>query len=175
MSPLKIDRILGVFKAYTTRVGGGPMPTELHDETGALIRERAREYGTTTGRPRRCGWFDAVLARYSTKINGFTSIALTRFDILDSFPLLKICVAYKVEGEIQDHPPSNPELLGKCEPVYEELPGWLSETSHIRKFEDLPAQAQRYVRRIEELLGCPVGLISVGPSREQTIEVAPLL
>ena len=175
LSPRQINKIIGVFKAYTTRVGGGPMPTELPDKTGELIRERGKEYGTTTGRPRRCGWFDAVAARFSAQINGFTGIALTKFDILDTFPTVKICTGYKINGAILDTPPPDLSLLEKCQPLYEELPGWQTPTSEIRKFEDLPPEAQNYVKKIEELVGCPVNLISVGPHREQSIIVRPIL
>jgi adenylosuccinate synthase len=150
------------------------MPTEIKDETGELIRQRGGEFGTTTGRPRRCGWFDAVAARFSTKINGFTGIALTRLDILDIFPSIKICVGYKVEGEVLSHFPANSALLEKCEPVYEELPGWGSSTTELRHFEELPPAAQFYVRKIEQLLDCPVELVSVGARREQTIQLKPI-
>jgi adenylosuccinate synthase len=170
----KVDSVIAVFKAYTTRVGGGPFPTELHDECGNLIRERAHEYGTTTGRPRRCGWFDGVVARFSAEINSLTSAAITRFDILDSFPTIKVCTAYKVGSTTYHRPPANPELLAKCQPVYEEMPGWQTPTSDIRQFRKLPPQAKAYVKRIEELIGCPVSLISVGPAREQTIIVKPI-
>jgi len=173
LSPLAIKGVIGVFKAYATRVGGGPMPTELHDADGEEIRERGREYGTTTGRPRRCGWFDGVMARFSARLNGFTSIALTKFDILDAFPSIKICTAYKLDGALLEYPPTNPALLERCEPVYEELPGWQKPTNKARQFEELPFEAQRCVHRLEELLECPIGLISVGPSREQTIVRQP--
>jgi adenylosuccinate synthase len=175
LSPTKLDHILGVFKAYTTRVGSGPMPTELGDETGDAIRERAHEYGTTTGRPRRCGWFDAVLARYSARTNGLTAVALTRLDILDSFPSIKLCTAYKVDGESYTRPPSNISLLERCQPVYEELRGWQSETTTIRRFEDLPKEAQAYAMRVQELIGCLISLISVGPEREQAIMVRDII
>ena len=175
LSPPKIDYILGVFKAYTTRVGGGPMPTELKDETGELLRQRAHEYGATTGRPRRCGWFDAVACRFSAQVNGFTAGVLTRLDILDIFPKVKICIAYKVDNQILEHFPASISLLERGEPIYEELEGWQCPISHIRRFEDLPPQAQAYVKRLEKLLGCPFDLISVGPKREQTIEIKPLL
>ncbi len=175
VGPTRINSILGVFKAYCTRVGGGPMPTELKDETGASIREKAHEYGTTTGRPRRCGWFDGVAARYSTRINGFTGIAITRLDILDAMPSLKICVGYKLDGETINYFPSSISALDRCQPVYEELAGWQVSTNHIRKYKDLPALARQYVSRLEELTACPVNLICVGPEREQTIEVKPIL
>ena len=175
LGPTKISRILGVFKAYCTRVGSGPMPTELKDETGDLIREQAHEYGTTTGRPRRCGWFDAVAARFSTRINGFTGMAITRLDILDTFPRLKICVGYKLDGKTIDYFPSSIAALDRCQPIYEELPGWQVPTTDIREYEQLPPQARQYIARLEELSSCPVNLICVGPEREQTIEVRPIL
>jgi len=171
---MKINGIIAVFKAYTTRVGGGSFPTELLDECGSLIRERAHEYGTTTGRPRRCGWFDGVAARFSSEINGLTSAAITRFDILDNFPTIKVCTAYKVGRTTYHRPPANPALLEKCQPVYEEMPGWECPTSDIRSLKKLPPQAQAYVKKLEELIGCPVSLVSVGPAREQTIMVRPI-
>jgi len=171
LSPMRIEQIIGVFKAYTTRVGSGPMPTELLDETGYLIRERAHEYGTTTGRPRRCGWFDAVIVRFSTRINGFSGAALTRLDVLDIMPSLKICTGYKLNGSTLISPPSNSSLLARCEPIYEELGGWQTDISGMRRFEDLPLEARSYVRRLEELVDCPIDIISVGPRREQTIMV----
>ena len=175
LSPTRIDRILGVFKAYCTRVGGGPMPTEMKDETGDLIRERAHEYGTTTGRPRRCGWFDAVAARFSTRINGFTGAAVTRLDILDILPRLKICVGYKLDGKTIDYFPGSVAALARCQPVYEELEGWQTPTSDIRDYERLPVEARQYIARLEELTSCPANLICVGPEREQTIIVNPIL
>jgi len=175
LSPKQIAQILGVFKAYCTRVGSGPLPTELKDEIGDLIRERAHEYGTTTGRPRRCGWFDAVAARFSTRINGFTRAAITRLDVLDTLPRLKICVGYKLDGEEIAHFPANASHLERCQPIYEELPGWQAPINNIRKYRQLPSEARRYVSRIEELIGCPVSLISVGEAREQTIWKKPIL
>jgi len=175
ISPARIDRILGVFKAYSTRVGGGPMPTELEDETGELIREKGHEYGTTTGRPRRCGWFDVVAARFSARINGFTGLAITRLDILDIFPSLKICVGYTLDGERIDHFPSNVNVLERCQPVLEELPGWQTPTSDIREYEKLPTEARRYVARLEELISRPVNIVSIGSAREETIIVRPVL
>ncbi|MFC1957383.1 adenylosuccinate synthase [Chloroflexota bacterium] len=175
LGPTRINRVLGVFKAYCTRVGGGPMPSELQDETGNLIREKAHEYGTTTGRSRRCGWFDAVAARFSARINGFTGTAITRLDVLDGFPSLKICVGYKLDGETIDYFPSNIAALERCQPVYEELPGWQTAISDIRQYEQLPLEARQYITRLEEVTACPVNLISVGPHREQTIEVKPIL
>jgi adenylosuccinate synthase len=174
LSPRRIDHIVGVFKAYTTRVGGGPMPTELKDEVGDHIRERAQEYGTTTGRPRRCGWFDAVAARFSSRLNGLTGVALTRLDVLDSLPQLKLCTSYVVAGKPVDGFPASSTVLSRCQPVYEELPGWQAPTNSARRFEDLPPAAQAYVKRLEELMGCPVSLISVGAERGQTMELRPL-
>jgi len=174
LSPRSIDGIIGVFKAYTTRVGSGPMPTELTNEVGDHIRERAKEYGATTGRPRRCGWFDAVAARYSARINGFTGVALTKLDALDELPTIKICTGYKLGGIPCKGFPSAISALAQCEPIYEEMPGWQRSTADIRRFADLPSQAQDYVRRLEELVGCPINLISVGPAREQTIITRPI-
>ncbi|MCK5433951.1 MAG: adenylosuccinate synthase [Dehalococcoidales bacterium] len=175
LGPTRINRVVGVFKSYCTRVGSGPMPTELKDETGDLIRERAHEYGTTTGRPRRCGWFDAVVARFSNQINGFTGAAITRLDILDVFPRLKICVGYKLDGRTIDYFPANVAAVERCQPVYEEVAGWQTPTSHIREYEQLPLEARQYIARLEELISCPVNLISVGQAREQTIHKTPIL
>ena len=175
LSPNRIDRILGVFKAYCTRVGAGPMPTELKDETGDLIRERAHEYGTTTGRPRRCGWFDAMAAKLSSRINGFTEATITRLDILDTLPSIKICVGYKIDGKSVDYFPANIAALSKCQPIYEELPGWQTPTTHIREYDDLPREARQYTARLEEFISCPINLISVGERREQTITKNPIL
>ncbi len=174
IGPTKIDRVLGVFKAYCTRVGSGPMPTELEDETGNMIRERAYEYGTTTGRPRRCGWFDAVAAGLSNQVNGFTGAAITRLDVLDTLPELKICVAYELDGKTIDYFPSSAAALERCQPVYERMEGWKADTSSIREFDALPPQAKKYINRLEELIPCPIDLVCVGPSREQKIEVRPV-
>jgi adenylosuccinate synthase len=171
----QIDQVIGVFKAYTTRVGGGPMPTELKDKTGEFIRERAHEYGATTGRPRRCGWFDAVAGHFSTQVNGFTGIALTRLDVLDALDSVKICTGYQAGGDILKEFPSDLAILDKCQPIYEELPGWRKETSTIRHIKQLPSQAQRYIARLEELLSCPMSIISVGASRDQTIMVKQVI
>jgi adenylosuccinate synthase len=175
LGPTRLDRALGVYKAYCTRVGGGPMPTELFDETGELIRERAHEYGTTTGRARRCGWLDAVAARFSSRINGLTGAVITRLDILDVLPSLKICVGYELDGKKIDYFPGSITALARCKPVYEELPGWQADTTDIRNFEELPEAARQYVLRVEELIACPVNLICVGPGREQAIEKTPIL
>jgi adenylosuccinate synthase len=175
IGPTKMTGVLGVFKAYCTRVGGGPFPTELNDEIGNQIRERAHEFGTTTGRPRRCGWFDGVAARFSQRVNGFTGMAITRFDILDVMPTIKVCTGYKLDGKIINFFPASLTLLGKCEPIYEELPGWQASTEKVRKFKDLPSAAKNYVKRLEELAGCTANLICVGPAREQTIEKSPII
>jgi adenylosuccinate synthase len=175
LHPVKIDHILGIMKAYTTRVGAGPMPTELGDGTGERIRQIAQEYGATTGRPRRCGWFDAVATRYSALINGFSGVALTRLDVLDAFDSIKVCTKYKVDGKIIDQFPSSTLQLERCQPVYDEVPGWQSPTAHLRRFQDLPPLAQSYVRKLEHLVGCPINIISVGPHREQTIVTRAVL
>jgi adenylosuccinate synthase len=171
LSPALLDGIIAVFKAYCTRVGAGPMPTEIEDETGQLIRERAHEYGTTTGRPRRCGWFDGVAARFSTRINGFNGVAITRLDVLDALPSLKICVGYRLNGDSISNFPASATALARCQPVYEELPGWQADTSDIRRYEDLPVEARQYLSRLEELISCPIKLVSVGQRREHTIMV----
>jgi adenylosuccinate synthase len=169
LSPNQLNHTLGVFKAFQTRVGAGPMPTELDDEIGDAIREYGEEYGTVTHRPRRCGWFDAVAGRLSKRVNGFTSIAITRLDILDMLQRIRICTGYKVNGKIIEDFPASATVLEKCQPVYEELPGWEAPTGDIRIYKELPPKAQRYVKRLEELIGCPASLISVGKRREQTI------
>jgi adenylosuccinate synthase len=177
IGPTQIDRVLGVYKAYNTRVGNGPMPTELTDETGDLLREGGPrpEYGATTGRPRRCGWFDAVAAHYTARINGVTAIALTRLDVLDRLPAIKVCTAYQLDGERTHSLPASGAALFRAKPEYEEMPGWNEDTSGVRRFQDLPENARAYVRRIEELLGAPVHLVSVGPEREQAIPIKPIL
>ncbi len=171
LGPMQIDRVVGIFKAYNTRVGAGPMPTELKDEIGDLIREKAREYGATTGRPRRCGWFDAVAGRFSVQINGLSDIALTHLDIYDGFSSIKICTAYKFNDEVLTSFPSDIAILEKCQPVYEELDGWQESISGIRNFEKLPTGARNYVSRLEDLLSCPISLVSLGPNRRQIILV----
>jgi len=175
INPRQIDNIIGVFKAYITRVGSGPMPTELKDKTGELIREHAHEYGATTGRPRRCGWFDAIVGRFSVQINGFSGIALTRLDVLDIFDSIKICTGYKLDGDKIDHFPSNISILDKCQPVYEELPGWQTSITDIRDLKQLPPQARHYIARLEELLSCPIDIISVGAGRDQAIMVKQVM
>jgi adenylosuccinate synthase len=175
LSPHSIAGVLGVFKAYSTRVGEGPMPSEMPGEMGEELREKAQEYGTTTGRPRRVGWFDAVAGRYSREVNGFTGLVLTRLDILDGFPSVKVCVGYLVNGHEQERFPSNTGLLAQCQPVFEELPGWDEPTASATSMSQLPANAVAYVKRIEELVGCRVQIISTGPSRAETIQVEPVI
>ncbi len=174
VGPSKISKVVGVVKAYTTRVGEGPFPTELHDATGDLIREEGHEYGTTTGRPRRCGWLDACIIRYAGYVSGIDYMAITRLDILDKLPTVKICVAYKYNGKIINEFPASLNVLSRVEPVYEELPGWQQPTSHIRSYEDLPLNARRYVERLSEVSGIAIGLVSVGPGREQTMILADM-
>lgn len=169
ISPNLMTHALGIFKAYQTRVGAGPMPTELNDAMGENIRELAHEYGTVSQRPRRCGWFDTVAARFSLRINGFDSIAVTRLDVLDKMPRINICTGYKLDGKTIDYFPASVAELERCQPVYEELPGWESNTNDIRDFDKLPENARKYVLRLEKLLSRPVSLISVGKRREQTI------
>ncbi len=174
LGPRRIDRVLGIFKAYNTRVGAGPMPTELKDEIGDLIRKKAHEYGARTGRPRRCGWFDAVAGRFSVRINGLSDMALTHLDIYDGFHSIKICTAYRFNDEILTSFPSDIAILDKCQPIYEELDGWQESVSGIRDFEKLPVAARKYMSRLEDLLSCPISLVSTGPDRSQTILLADL-
>ncbi len=169
ISPIRIDGVLGVLKAYSTRVGEGPFPTEQDNETGRMIRERGREFGSTTGRPRRCGWFDALVARYSVMINQIECLALTLFDVLDGFDEIPVCVAYEHEGKRLETLPADPAVLFRCRPVYEMLRGWRQDTSSCSSFEDLPRPARAYVERIETLVGCEIGIISISPLRERTI------
>jgi adenylosuccinate synthase len=169
IGPMSVNHVLAVFKAYCTRVGGGPMPTELKDETGEAIRQSGHEYGTTTGRPRRCGWFDGVAAAFSHRINCYNGIALTRLDVLDKFPQLKVCTAYELDGKITHEFPSSISKLAQCQPVYEEMDGWMTDISGIRRYAALPAAARRYIRTLEELCGSAARLVSVGAKREETI------
>lgn len=171
VGPNRIGTVIGVVKAYTTRVGEGPFPTELLCETGDLIRERGREYGTTTGRPRRCGWLDAAVVRYAGLVSGINYMAITRLDILDGIEKLKLCVGYKYKGELLKEFPASLKVLAKVEPVYEELPGWTESISGIRSYDALPANARRYVERLSEVAGIDIGIVSVGPGREQTIHI----
>lgn len=175
IGPTMIDRVIGVAKSYTTRVGEGWFPTELEDETGERIRERGKEYGTTTGRPRRCGWFDAVAVRLTSKVNSVCTLALISLDVLSGLETLKICTAYNMNGKIIEDFPTDPAMLKECTPVYEEVPGWIEDVTGARTFEDLPANAQNYLKAISEAVGAPIALVSVGRGREQTIVLKPEL
>jgi adenylosuccinate synthase len=169
IGPGSIDTVLGITKAYTTRVGQGPFPTELDDEIGRLLGERGHEFGTVTGRARRCGWFDAVLVRQAIRLGGIGGIALTKLDVLDGFDELKVCTGYRLDGEMVDHLPASPRAQAAVEPVYESLEGWHESTRGARSWAALPATAVKYVRRIEELIGAPVTLLSTSPERDDTI------
>ena len=174
LNPQAIKGVLGVFKAYSTRVGSGPMPSEIKGEEAEEIREKAQEFGVTTGRARRIGWFDGVAAKYSQLVNGFTGLVLTRLDILDESDSVKVCVGYEVDGKRVDRFPANTGLLARCEPIFEELPGWDQPTASATELSQLPENALAYVKRIEELVGCRVQIISTGPRREETIQVEPV-
>ena len=171
IGPGSIDFVLGIVKAYTTRVGEGPFPTELMDEDGQRLGERGHEFGTTTGRKRRCGWFDACLVRQTCATSGVDGISLTKLDVLDGFETLKICVAYDLDGVRMDYLPTAADQQARCTPIYEEMPGWSESTEGARSWAELPANAIKYVRRVEELIDCPVALLSTSPEREDTILV----
>ena len=169
IGPTFIDRVLGVAKAYTSRVGEGPFPTELHDTAGEILRRRGMEFGTTTGRPRRCGWLDVVVLRYAVRVNGLTDLAITKLDVLDEFSTIKICTAYRYKGQLIHEFPDTTSVLNQCEPEYIELPGWQQDITGVTSYKDLPANARNYLAKIEELTGVKQSLIAVGPGREQTI------
>src|ERR687891_993795 len=171
LGPKEVDRVIGVTKAYLTRVGSGPFPTEDQGEVGEGMRERGQEFGTTTGRPRRCGWLDAVLLRYAARVNGLTELFLTKLDVLSGLRSVKVCVAYRYEGAVFEDVPPHQSIVHRAEPVYEELEGWPEELSEARGVDDLPPAARKYVERLADLGDVPVGTVSVGPSREQTVEV----
>ena len=171
IGPNSIDFVLGIVKAYTTRVGEGPFPTELFDDDGQRLGERGHEFGTTTGRKRRCGWFDAVLVRQTCATSGVTGISLTKLDVLDGFETLKICVGYELDGERLEYLPTAADQQARCTPIYEEMQGWSESTEGAKSWNDLPANAIKYVKRIEELIECPVALLSTSPKREDTILV----
>ena len=172
LSPRQIDRVVGVLKCYTTRVGAGPFPTELNDADGETMRARGGEFGATTGRPRRCGWFDAVVARYAQRVNGIDFWAMTKLDVLDTFPTIKICTGYKRDdGFVYKTFPADLDALARCTPVYEEMPGWMCETSKITDFAKLPVNARNYVKRILELAGGKLGILSIGPARATTLRI----
>jgi adenylosuccinate synthase len=169
VGPTKIDKVLGVVKAYTTRVGSGPFPTELQDKAGEFLRDKGREYGATTGRPRRCGWFDALTTSYAAKVNGFTEMAVTKLDVLDDLDEIKICIGYRYLGKRYDEMPSELKVLEGCEPIYESMAGWKASTAGFSEYRALPQKAQRYLARIEELIGVEIGIISTGFRRDETI------
>lgn len=168
VGPTKISHVVGVSKAYTTRVGDGPFPTELNNEIGDQIREVGREYGTTTGRPRRVGWFDSVVVRHARRVSGMTDLSLNSIDVLTGIENLKICTAYKYKGEVINEFPANLNILAECEPVYEELPGWTEDITGCKTLSDLPANARHYLERVSQLTGIPLSIFSVGPDRSQT-------
>ncbi|HYT78224.1 MAG TPA: adenylosuccinate synthetase, partial [Actinomycetota bacterium] len=165
----EVDRVIGVTKAYVTRVGSGPFPTEELGPAGTHMGQRGQEFGTTTGRPRRCGWFDAVLSRYAARLNGLSEIFLTKLDVLSGLSVLKVCTAYEFEGQLFEDFPPNQTIFHKASPRYEEVLGWSEDISRARRFADLPAAAQAYVRLIQDLGGVPVRHVSLGPDREQTL------
>jgi adenylosuccinate synthase len=171
IGPTAIDAVLGVVKAYTTRVGNGPLPTEAAPEVAGRIRELGGEFGATTGRPRRCGWFDAVVVRYAVRINGLTGLAVTKLDVLDTFAEIPVCVGYRLDGEAVDSMPADIERIDRVEPVYETLPGWQKGLNEVRRLADLPPAARAYVDRLQDLAGAPIRYVSVGTRRDQIIEV----
>lgn len=171
VGPTTIDRVIGVAKAYTTRVGEGPFPTELNDRVGKLLGDLGAEFGTTTGRRRRCGWFDAVIGRYAVRINGLDCLAITKLDVLDELEEIKVCVAYEIDGEICNHFPTNASYFANCKPVYKTLPGWQEDTTGCRSLSDLPKKALTYLKYLAELMKVPIAIVSVGPGRDQTIIV----
>jgi adenylosuccinate synthase len=169
VGPGFLDYILGIVKAYTTRVGTGPFPTELKDDTGAALAKRGNEFGSVTGRPRRCGWIDIAALKRSLQLNGVHGLCVTKLDVLDGFPVLKLCTGYRFHGKALDLLPIGADAVADCEPVYEEMPGWTESTVGLQRFEDLPANARQYLRRIEALTGVPLAMISTGADREETI------
>lgn len=171
IGPTVIDRVIGVAKAYTTRVGEGPFPTELHGDVGALLCDRGAEFGTTTGRQRRCGWFDAVIGRYAVRINGLDCLAITKLDVLDEMEEIQVCVAYELDGQRCEDFPSNSRLFARCKPIYTTMPGWKRSTEECRSLEDLPTQALDYLKFLAELMDVPIAIVSLGASRDQTIIV----
>ncbi|GGE53705.1 adenylosuccinate synthetase [Pullulanibacillus camelliae] len=174
VGPTKINHVVGVTKAYTTRVGDGPFPTELHDEIGNTIREVGREYGTTTGRPRRVGWFDSVVVRHAKRVSGITDLTLNCLDVLTGLETVKICVAYKYKDTIIEEYPASLKVLSECDPIYEEMPGWTEDLTQIKGLDELPANARHYLERVAQLTGAPVSIFSVGPNRNQTHLIRPV-
>ena len=165
----KLDEIIGIFKAYVTRVGGGPFPTELMNDVGLYIRDKGKEFGASTGRPRRCGWFDAVVTRYGCLINHVDTIVITKLDVLDNLSEIQVCVGYEYKGEKLDYFPIEATILGSVHPIYETFQGWETETSKINKYDDLPEEAKRYLNRLSELIQTDISIISIGPDRTETV------
>ena len=175
VGPTKITRVVGVSKAYVTRVGEGPFPTELFDESGEWLRQQGHEFGVTTGRPRRCGWFDAVVNRYASQVNGLTDLVLTKLDVLTGLKEIPICVAYDVDGERYDDMPTDQAAFSAAKPIYETMPGWTEDISQVHEFDELPAACQAYVKRLEDLSNCRISVIGTGPQRDHIISVHSLL
>ena len=171
VAPCELDYVLGITKAYATRVGSGPFPTELNDDIGERLGSRGHEFGATTGRPRRCGWLDAVALRRAVRINGVTGLCVTKLDVLDGLETVRLCIAYDLDGERVESPPSGAEHFGRCEPVYEDMPGWQASTAGVTRLEDIPSSARRYLNRVEEVTGAPVHIVSTGPEREETVMI----
>ncbi|MCJ8341866.1 MAG: adenylosuccinate synthase [Cetobacterium sp.] len=169
VSPRKIDRVIGVMKAYTTRVGEGPFVTELNDDLGEKIRQIGGEFGATTGRPRRCGWLDLVVGKYAVQINGLTDVVITKIDVLSGLDTIKICTGYDIEGKVYTTVPASTELVAKAKPIYEELPGWTEDITQMKNYDELPENCKKYIKRMEEILGCQITVVSVGPDRTQNI------
>jgi adenylosuccinate synthase len=169
VGPRHLDYILGITKAYTTRVGSGPFPTELFDEVGRYLGEKGNEFGATTGRARRCGWFDAVILRRAMQLNSVSGLCITKLDVLDGLETVHICTGYQLDGQHYTVPPVTTEAFARCQPVYEEMPGWSESTFGLTRYEDLPANAKAYLKRLEEVVETPVDIISTGPDRDQTI------
>jgi adenylosuccinate synthase len=169
VAPQMLNYVLGIVKGYTTRVGSGPFPTEQENEVGAFLAKRGNEFGSVTGRPRRCGWFDAAALKRSIQINGVSGLCVTKLDVMDGMDEIQLCVGYKLNGETVDILPFGSESVAQCEPVYETLPGWQETTAGVKKYEDLPANARAYLKRIEEVCEAPVAIVSTGPDREETI------
>ncbi|MCW8853079.1 MAG: adenylosuccinate synthetase, partial [Gammaproteobacteria bacterium] len=169
VGPRDLDYILGITKAYTTRVGAGPFPTELFDDVGQYLGEKGHEFGATTGRSRRCGWFDGVALRRAAQVNSITGLCITKLDVLDGLEKLQICTGYEYEGKILDLPPVGADAIEKCKPIYEEMPGWSESTVGKRSLDDLPANAKAYLKRLEEIVDVPVDIVSTGPERDETI------
>jgi adenylosuccinate synthase len=172
VAPRSLDAVIGISKAYCTRVGEGPFPSELLDEVGERLRQAGNEFGSTTGRPRRCGWFDAVALREAVRLNGLSGLAITKLDVLNEFEAIKVCTGYSYQGQLMENFPRDPDVLRDCHPVYEEFEGWLSDICDAKSYDQLPAAARAYLAKLEEISGCPIVLVSVGPRRDQTIQLS---